>query len=154
VKFRLVVGSWYVGVAEDPGTYAVHSSIGDRIERKLTAMAKTSAVRDVAAVVEVQLRISGRWPHALLAGEYEVARGQTLELEIVRGGTFDLEKPEVRGPLDRPLAVGLPDDLAEAAADGFAGVANVLLPGRVRIRGGAIDVDSSVWAFRHCGAAL
>jgi hypothetical protein len=152
VIILLDVGAWRIGIGRDVATFRVNAS-GEASMRVLNASVATGA-RPVRAVVEIVFQISGTRPHALLAGEYLPEGGGPLELEVRRGGPFDLQGPAAKGPLGLPVVVGLPDDLAEAAADGFSSVPDAVPSGRVKIHGGAIDVHSSPWVFQRCGAAI
>jgi hypothetical protein len=152
VTVRVDVGAWQIGIGQD-----VHAfRLGPSAEASTVTLNAFSAkgLRQVSAVVEIVYQISGTRPHALLAGEYWPGNDEILKLEVARGGAFDLSGPETKGPLELPVVVGLPSNLAAAAANGVSSVRDALPSGRVRIHGGAIDVHSSPMVFQRCGAAL
>jgi hypothetical protein len=150
---RLSIGAWGIGIGEDVAAFTLDSRNGVGT-RALVASAEGGSIRHAQAVVEIEYRISGKRPHALIAAEYWPSGAAMLQLEVARGGLFDLDRPGVKGPLDLPMVPGLPEDFAEAAAKGFSSLSDLLLPGRVKIHGGAIDADASEWVFERCGAAL
>ncbi len=154
MSMQTEVSAWRIGFSIDVSTYIVRSQ-GKAVGRSLIAE-ELSPFQPTENVVEVLHRISGMWPHALLAGTFEPSGGDRLRLEVVRGAPFDLSGPPTAGPLGLSITVGLPPELAEAAAEGFvtAPAADPLPAGIVKIVGGGIDHDSSPTAFLRCGALL
>jgi hypothetical protein len=154
MSLRLEIGAWRVGVADDVTAYVV-APRGDDVARSISGEVHRAAPR-AACVVEVLHRISGMRPHALLAGTFDPLGGDRLLLEVTRGGAFDLTAPPATGPLGLSITVGLPPELAEAAAEGFVTSPGAcpVPAGAVRIVGGGIDHDSSPMAFLRCAAVL
>jgi len=151
---QLDLGPWRIGVSNDVSTYIV-SSQGAPVYRSLVAEAPGLA-QPTEIVVEVLHRISGMQPHALLAGTFQPTGDDRMRLDVVKGAAFDLSGPPIAGPLGLSITVGLPPELAEAAAEGFvtAPAADPVPGGIFTIVGGAIDHDSSPMAFLRCGALL
>jgi hypothetical protein len=115
MSVQLEIGAWRIGVSRDVSTYIV-SPEGEPVRRSLVAD-DMDRVHSTECVVEVLHRISGMWPHAVLAGSLEPSGGDHLQLQVVRGAPFDLNGPSIKGPLGLSFTVGLPPELAEAAAE-------------------------------------
>jgi hypothetical protein len=146
------VGAWRIGFSNDVSAYIVRAQdeAGGR-----SLIADPSAFQPTENVVEVLHRISGMRPHALLAGTYEPSGVDRLHLEVVRGAPFDLSGPPTAGPLGLSISVGLPPELAEAAAEGFvtAPAAEPLPAGIVKIVGVPLITTRRRWpscAAVHC----
>lgn len=148
------VGLWRVGIGADYEPFRVTAD-GEPVLRRLSVTEVTDS-EPAGCVVELVHQVSSMMPHALLAARFAPAAGQHLQLTVVRGKAFDISDARYRGPLQRPVALGLPPDLAEAAAEGFVTSPNArpLPAGTVEVVGGGIDHDSSPYVFLRCGALL
>jgi hypothetical protein len=123
----------------------------------------TAVVRPVAGAgmpplyfltLEALFAISGMRPHGLVVGIYR-STNNPLSVEVHDSGAFALGEPTEAGPLDRPLHIGLPSELADAASAGIrrAAAACGLRSGCISLVGGGIDSESSPAVFDRLGQA-
>lgn len=116
--------------------------------------------RDVRVLVEVQRRLGGIAPRALLGAEFVVRSGSTTVIEV-GVAAFEMldsdDRPKCRSRLwKRPFTVGLPTDLADSVVRGLTIEPGVALPpGVLRVdRAGFDIVNSSEPVFTQAASLL
>jgi len=116
--------------------------------------------RDVRVLVEVQRRLGGIAPRALLGAEFVVGDGSTTLIEV-GVAAFEMldsdDQPKCRSRLwKRPFTVGLPTDLADSVLRGLTAESGVALPpGVLRVdRAGFDIVNSSEPVFAQAASLL
>jgi hypothetical protein len=115
-----------------------------------TDLAEVDSVKQWISV-EALLAISGMRPHGLLVANFDPG-GNELETRIFDTGAFDLSGLPVTSMLGRPLNVGLPLDLGQAAVVGAKSAnLSVLGFGCLNLVGGGIDYDSAEFIFERLG---
>ncbi|MFI7667886.1 hypothetical protein [Nocardia sp. NPDC049526] len=104
--------------------------------------------RDVRVLIEVQRRLGGIAPRALLGAGFVVGNGSTTLIEV-RVAAFEMldgdDQPKCRSRLwKRPFTAGLPTDLADSVLRGLTAEPGVALPpGVLRIDRAGFDVVNS-----------
>jgi hypothetical protein len=149
------VGPWRIAVSDRLELTGEFDT--DRWLRLSARAASASVSASAEITVEVLRSGSGVVPRALVGGTFQ-PHGSGLVIEV--GSTGDLTEGAPRAcesSFDHPLAVGLPEEFAQAALDGLARVVDALTlpPGVLRICAGGYDeVDSSPLAFERAAGAL
>lgn len=116
--------------------------------------------RGLRVLVEVQRRLGGIAPRALLGAEFAVRDGSTTLIEV-GVSAFEMldsdDQPKCRSRLwKRPFTVGLPTDLADSVLRGSTAEFGVgLPPGVLRVdRAGFDIVNSSEPVFTRAASLL
>lgn len=110
-----------------------------------------------SAVVELRRSGGGLMPWALLAGEYQPEWSGSLRVRVGHTGQLtSAPTHDCSGMLGRSLAVGLPEEFAQATLNGLVRFDPELnRSGELVVGGGAYDeADSSEYAFEHAAALL
>jgi len=118
-----------------------------------------AAVDDVRVLIEVQRRLGGIMPRALLGGRFVFGVGQTTQVEVAVAG-FDMlnagDQPTCRSRLSkRPFSAGLPEDFGDVVLRGLAGGSEPPLPaGILRVDRAGFDTMNSAEPIFVQAAAL
>lgn len=111
------------------------------------------------ALVEVQRRLGGLSPRALLGGEFIAGEGEQTRLEVAVSGfsLFDgTAEPTRSGRLwKRPFNLGLPEEFGSAVLSGVGSTEDPLPAGLLRVDRAGFDlVNSSEHIFEMAGSLL
>jgi hypothetical protein len=148
---------------DDPAaTYAV----ADRLSRSSAAARGSGAGLTVRAIVEVQRRLGGMAPRAVVGGEFTTSDGNEAVFEVLAGASYESLVESGRRPESAVTSLiypewrfvaGLPHEYAASALDGLAeGPCARLLPaGILRLDRAAFDeIESAGPVFAQASAAL
>lgn len=160
--------AWWVMIDVDGhGIVAIDEDDKDAMYSASHVLTSTSSARDrpgidrgVRVLVEVQRRLGGIAPRALLGAEF-IARDSSTTLIEVGVAAFEMldsdDQPKCRSRLwKRPFTGGLPTDLADSVLRGLTAEPGVALPpGVLRVdRAGFDIVNSSEPVFTQAASLL